>query len=81
MMKHRKREHRNKVRKCAKFLQNQCPFLSKSCWFLHDDNDNNEMELNDGKDDEEEQNDNADKSMSESVLQKVAENLKPPIWE
>ena len=79
MMKHRKKEHRSKVRKCTKFLQNQCPFLNESCWFLHDEDDNNKIEINNGEHSEDEQNDNGHKSTFESVFQKVQENLKPPI--
>ena len=76
MMKHRKREHRSRVRKCSKFSENQCPFLDESCWFLYEGDVNKEIEIENEK---EEQSGNLDKSTFESVFQKVTENLKPPI--
>ena len=47
MMKHRKSEHTSLVRKCDKDLQNNCPFQSNTCWFLHE----NDMEVEDGQED------------------------------
>ena len=41
MMKHRKTVHTSIVRRCDKYLQNNCPFQSNTCWFLHD----NDMEV------------------------------------
>lgn len=76
MMKHRKREHRSRVRKCSKFSENQCPFLDESCWFLHEGDVNKDIEIENEK---EEQSGNLDKSTFEPVFQKVTENLKPPI--
>ena len=79
MMKHRKREHRSKVRKCTNFTQNQCPFVSESCWFLHEEDVNTGIELESKEDEKEVQNDDVDKSTFEPVFQKVTENLEPPI--
>ena len=73
MMKHRKAIHRMLVRKCTKFLQNECQFLSTSCWFLHEEDDKMEVDFID---------DEAKKVDPEkSVFQKVTTNLKPPIIE
>ena len=46
MMKRRKSTHRMAVRKCTKFLQNKCPFMSTFCWFLHENNEEMEVEMN-----------------------------------
>ena len=37
MMKHRKVNHPNIIRKCFNYLQNRCNFTSSSCWFSHDE--------------------------------------------
>ena len=70
MMIHRKTMHREKVRKCTNFITNSCPYLSSSCWFLHENNDEAEVSENEEKD---------GKNSEKSVFQKVTENLKPPI--
>ena len=58
---------------------NQCPFLSESCWFLHEEDVNKEIEIESKEDEKEVQNGDEDKSISEPVFQEVTENLKPPI--
>ena len=71
MMKHRKLAHRMTVSKCAKFLQNKCPFMSTFCWFLHENSEEMEEEFIDE--------DKKEEVPEESVFQKVSENLEPPI--
>ena len=39
LMKHRKSEHASIIKRCEKFLQNDCPFQSSSCWHLHEEED------------------------------------------
>ena len=75
MMFHRKTDHKNVVRKCNRYLQNNCRFESIACWYLHDEED---MEVDDnfenidtGKGDKEKE--------PELVFQKARGNLKPPI--
>ena len=71
MMKHRKAAHRMAVRKCTKFLQNRCPFMSTFCWFLHENDEEMEEESIDDE--------KKEVGSEESVFQKVSENLEPPI--
>ena len=73
MMIHRKSVHKSKVRKCTNFMQNNCKFENKACWYMHDQE---EMDIDEdiGKDKETDKED-----VSDSVFQKVMENLKPPI--
>ena len=78
MMQHRKREHRDKVRSCVNYLQNKCDFLSQSCWFLHDDDDDKEMEV-ENNEKEQVKESKEEKNIKESVFQEVTENLEPPI--
>ena len=54
MMVHRKNKHKTFVRKCNNFLQNNCKFEDKSCWFMHDEvaietDDTIEKETNENK--------------------------------
>ena len=66
MMIHRKKFHAELVRKCLKYVQNECYFKNDSCWFIHaEEMDTDE---NEGK-----------KEESEEVFCDVSENLKPPI--
>ena len=44
MMKHRKRNHKNIVKQCEKFEQKCCSFTNKSCWYLHDQENENDLE-------------------------------------
>ena len=37
LMRHRKTKHTSIIRKCEKFLNDNCPFQSNSCWFIHGD--------------------------------------------
>ena len=37
MMIHRKNKHRDLVRSCNSYLENNCKFQNNSCWFLHDE--------------------------------------------
>ena len=37
LMKHRKAEHRSVVRRCDKYVGNNCPFQSINCWYLHEE--------------------------------------------
>ena len=74
MMIHRKRIHKSMVRKCTDYIKYQCRFQEKFCWFVHE---NEEMEIensieNDQNSKETEHNE------TNSVFQKVKEDLKPP---
>ena len=71
LMIHRKTKHKSKVRKCTNFIQDNCKFESKACWYSHDEE---EMDVDDdiGKKEE-----NEDEDVS--VFQKVRINLRPPI--
>ena len=72
MMKHRKAEHRSIIRKCNKQLKNNCPFQSDACWYLHDEEE--DMEVEEQNCNKEEQN------QSESlVFRNLSMNLKPPL--
>ena len=75
MMVHRKTDHKNVVRKCDRYLQNNCRFESIACWYLHDEDkmevDDNLENMDTGKSEK--------KKEPESVFQKARGNLKPPI--
>ena len=64
MMTHRKKEHSNVVRVCNMFLSNECRYNNSACWYSHEED-------NKAKNNEEE--------ASQSVFQKVQENLEPPL--
>ena len=36
-MKHKKKEHADKVERCRKFLQGACDKSAELCWFLHEE--------------------------------------------
>lgn len=74
MMSHRKAEHKNFVRICMNFSQNNCRFEDSSCWFLHDE----KIETEEYADNENEENEE-DKIESELDFQQVSRNKKPPI--
>ena len=76
MMVHRKSTHRELVSTCKNFLRNDCMFADKACWFLHEEE---EMEIEEGIQKENDKKDNHNKT--ESVFQKVFENIRPPIVE
>ena len=63
------------MRSCVNYLQNKCDFLSQSCWFLHDDDNEMEVENNEQEQVKERK---EEKNIQESVFQEVTENLKPP---
>jgi hypothetical protein len=72
-MSHRKKEHPNMIKPCSQFQQNNCRFKSKSCWFKHEE-DVSEDEI------ENKENKNSKKfEESQTVFQKVSEDLYPPI--
>ena len=63
MMSHRKREHKDLVKICSQFQNDNCRFKSESCWFEHEEK-NHEQKENVGP---------------EQDFQEVSENLEPPI--
>ena len=67
MMTHRKNDHKTVVRDCNQFMDGKCRFKEEACWFNH----------NAVFDDEDEQ-ENMNNGIKQSVFQKVQENLKPP---
>ena len=71
LMKHRKAEHKSLIRKCEKYLKNNCPRESDVCWYLHEDVI---MEI-------EEQNDKdkAQEPTKTSGFQDLFPHTKPPI--
>ena len=70
-MRHRKNNHIMSVRMCNQFRTNSCRFQEAACWFRHIlEHENNADEI-DPKD--------KNKDDSESVFQKVLEDLDPPI--
>ena len=58
LMKHRKKEHRNKVLKCRNYNQGNCSLPDQACWFLHDENVNVANENSDGNHESEDLNQN-----------------------
>ena len=66
LMIHKKNNHVNIVKKCEGFLQNRCRFKSTSCWYIHED------ELDDQQKVKAKEND-------ESVFQKAPVIMKPPL--
>ena len=71
LMRHRKNNHIMSVRMCNQFRTNSCRFQEAACWFRHIlEHENNADEI-DPKD--------KNKDDSESVFQKVLEDLDPPI--
>ena len=68
MMTHRKIEHRSIKRKCDTFLQNNCPFQSDACWYLHK-LEEEPMEIDREKEEQSET----------SVFRNLFMNTKPPI--
>ena len=64
---HRKKEHKTVVRVCNLFLDGKCRFKETSCWFNHE-------EINEDKS----ENEDINHKTEESVFQEVQENLKPP---
>ena len=71
LMKHRNAEHRSVVRRCDKYMGNNCPFQSIDCWYLHDD-EHMEIEELDAKFQEKE-------TIKSSVFQSLFTHIKPPI--
>ena len=73
LMVHRKTKHKSKVRMCTNFMQNNCKFESKACWYSHDEE---EMDVDEdiGK-----KIGNYEEDVSEAVFQRVRVNLRPPI--
>ena len=63
MMLHRKKEHKNAVKPCNQFLENNCRFSNEGCWFIHDDKKQEKVE----------------EKAAEPVFQNAQENIKPPI--
>ena len=79
MMLHRKKDHKNLVRLCHKYLEKNCMFQNKSCWFLHDE-EVFESEDNLGEENKVNSvNQNANQNKSDSVFQNLLKNKKPPI--
>ena len=75
MMIHRKSDHKELVRGCTNFAQNNCKFQGQSCWFLHEDET---MDTADPAEDDE-VNSSEDDAESPSVFQHVFRNMKPPL--
>ena len=71
MMVHRKKEHGSIIKPCNLYQDNSCRFTNESCWFRHNlENDDNNIQEEDVDDEQME---------TDSVFQKVWENLKPPL--
>ena len=66
MMIHRKKEHRNLVKKCDQFPESKCRFSDEDCWFIHVMNNPIHKE-------------HMGEKPADSVFQEVKENLEPPI--
>ena len=82
-MRHRKTKHTSIIRKCEKFLNDNCPFQSNSCWFIHGDeamdidenlSDNNIKVTEDLNNKDKEQ-----ETKQTLVFQNLLLNRKPPI--
>ena len=65
LMIHKKNNHVNIVKKCEGFLQNRCRFKSTSCWYIHEDEVDDQQKVN-------------AKENDESVFQKAPKIMKPP---
>ena len=76
MMIHRKSYHPRVVRKCTNFSENNCKFLGSSCWFIHEEVE--EMEI---EEECEERKEDMCEEMKESVpvFQNASGKKKPPI--
>ena len=72
MMIHRKNMHKDLVRSCNSYLQNNCKFQNNSCWFLHD------LEAMDVDDLENKRKVNSE-TEQQSGFQKASGKLKPPL--
>ena len=72
MMMHRKAEHRSIIRKCDKHLNKSCPFQSNACWYIHDEEE--DMEIEEQNCNKEEQ-----KQSETSVFRNLSVTLKPPL--
>ena len=70
MMKHRKTNHANIVQQCSKFVEGNCQFQEKFCWFKHFEEIHEEND--DGMEEEEE-------VENQSVFQNARKNPKHPL--
>ena len=69
---HRKNAHKEAiVFKCRNFIQGNCKFDAKDCWYQHDSIENSSNEQNNCKISDNEQS-------NEKVFLKVSETMKPP---
>ena len=66
MMVHRKKYHPENLRQCKQFQSNACRFKEESCWFIH------QLEKDTVHSEE--------KMETDSVFQKVSQNLVPPLY-
>ena len=74
LMRHRKLKHPTLVKKCEKFIKNDCQFQDSYCWWLHEEE---AMELDESTNDDKKEEDEKENSIP--VFQKPSLNIKPPI--
>ena len=73
LMRHRKLKHPTLVKRCDKFIKNDCQFQDSYCWWLHEEE---AMELDESTNDDKKEEDEKENSLP--VFQKPSLNIKPP---